>query len=89
MTEIGVEPSTGTIGGSYNNALAKTIIGLYKIEVIDHRGPWRNLQAVLEATLGREDGFNKRWRLETIGDMPPAEIEMPYLQQQTDSAIPV
>jgi putative transposase len=88
LTEIGVEPSTGTVGDSYDNALAETIIGLYKAEVIYHRGPWRNLEAVEYATLEWVDWFNNRRLLEPIGNVPPAELEMKYLQQQGESAIP-
>ena len=88
LTEIGVEPSTGSVGDSYDNALAETIIGLYKTEVIHHRGPWRNLEAVEYATLEWVDWFNNRRLLEPIGNVPPAELEMQYLQQQTESAIP-
>ena len=88
LTEIGVEPSTGSVGDSYDNALAETIIGLYKAEVIHHRGPWRTLEAVEYATLEWVDWFNNRRLLEPIGNMPPAEREMQYLQQQSESAIP-
>ena len=87
LTEIGVEPSTGTVGDSYDNALAETIIGLYKTEVIHHRGPWRNLEDVEYATLEWVDWFNNRRLLEPIGNVPPAEFEMQYLQQQSESAI--
>ena len=88
LTAIGVEPSTGTVGDSYDNALAETIIGLYKAEVIHHRGPWRNLDAVEYATLEWVDWFNNRRLLEPIGNVPPAEREMQYLQQHPESAIP-
>ena len=88
LTEIGVNPSTGTVGDSYDNALAETIIGLYKTEVIYHRGPWRNLEEVEYATLEWVDWFNNRRLLEPIGNVPPAEFEMQYLLQQTESAIP-
>jgi len=88
LTEIGVEPSTGSVGDSYDNALAETIIGLYKTEVIHHRGPWRNLEAVEYATLEWVDWFNNRRLLEPIGNVPPAECEMQYLQQQCESAVP-
>jgi len=89
LTEIGVEPSTGTVGDSYDNALAETIIGLYKTEVIHHRGPWRNLETVEYATLEWVDWFNNRRLLEPIGNVPPAEFEMHYFQQRAESAIPV
>jgi len=88
LTEIGIEPSTGTVGDSYDNALAETIIGLYKTEVIYHRGPWRTLEVVEYATLEWVEWFNNRRLLEPIGNVPPAEFEMQYLQQQSESAIP-
>ena len=89
LTEIGVQPSTGSVGDSYDNALAETIIGLYKSELINRRGPWRNAEAVEYATLEWVDWFNNRRLLEPIGSVPPAEIEMRYLEQQTESAMSV
>jgi putative transposase len=88
LTEIGVEPSTGSVGNAYDNALAETIIGLYKTKVIHHRGPWRTLEAVEYATLEWVDWFNSRRLLEPFGNVPPAEREMQYLLQQSESAIP-
>lgn len=70
------------------NALAETIIGLYKTEVIHHRGPWRNLEAVEYATLEWVDCYNNRRLFEPIGHVPPAELEMQYLQQKSESAMP-
>jgi transposase InsO family protein len=87
LTEAGVEPSVGTTGDSYDNALAETIIGLYKTEVIHHRGPWRNIDAVEYATLEWVDWFNNRRLLEPIGNIPPAEFEMAYYRQHEESAI--
>ncbi len=87
LAEMGVEPSVGSVGDSYDNALAETIIGLYKTEVIHHRGPWRHLEAVEYATLEWVDWFNHRRLLEPIGNVPPAELEMAYLRQQAESAI--
>ena len=78
LAEIGAEPSVGSVGDSYDNALAETIIGLYKTEVIYHRGPWRNLEAVEYATLEWVDWFNHRRLLEPIGNVPPAEFEASY-----------
>ncbi|MDF1526484.1 MAG: integrase core domain-containing protein, partial [bacterium] len=78
----GIEPSVGSIGDSYDNALAETVIGLYKTEVIRRRGPWRNLEAVEFATLEWVDWFNNRRLLEPIGYIPPAEYEMLYYQSQ-------
>ena len=87
LAEVGVEPSVGSVGDSYDNALAETIIGLYKAEVIDHRGPWRNLDAVEYATLEWVDWYNHRRLLTSIGDIPPAEKELAYHRQQRESAI--
>ena len=73
LTEAGVEPSVGSVGDSFDNALAETINGLYKTEVIRRRGPWRTLEAVEFATLEWVDWFNNRRLLEPIGGIPPAE----------------
>ncbi len=78
LTDAGAEPSVGSVGDSYDNALAETIIGLYKTEVIHRRGPWRNFEAVEYATLEWVDWFNNRRLLEPIGNMPPAELEAAY-----------
>ena len=75
LTEAGVEPSVGRVGDSDDNALAETLNGLDKAEVIRRRGPWRNLEAVEFATLEGVDGFNNRRLLEPIGGIPPAEAE--------------
>eukprot|EP01022_Parablepharisma_sp_SALTPOND_P025159 TRINITY_DN5764_c0_g1_i1.p1 TRINITY_DN5764_c0_g1~~TRINITY_DN5764_c0_g1_i1.p1 ORF type:complete len:301 (-),score=65.17 TRINITY_DN5764_c0_g1_i1:690-1592(-) len=80
LAEAGVEPSVGSVGNSYDNALAETVIGLYKTEVIRRRGPWRNLDAVEFATLEWVDWFNNRRLLEPIGNIPPVELEMAYYQ---------
>jgi len=87
LAEAGVEPSVGSIGDSYDNALAETIIGLFKAEVIHHRGPWKSFEAVEYATLEWVDWFNHRRLLEPIGNVPPAELEMAYYRQQEESAI--
>ena len=71
----GIEPSVGSVGDSYDNALAESINGLYKAEVIHRRGPWRSLEAVEFATLEWVDWFNHRRLLEPIGNIPPAEAE--------------
>ncbi|MEN7974121.1 MAG: IS3 family transposase, partial [Verrucomicrobiota bacterium] len=78
LAEADIDASVGTTGDSYDNALAETIIGLYKTEVIHHRGPWRSLDAVEYATLEWVDWFNHRRLLEPIGNVPPAELEMTY-----------
>ncbi len=88
LADFGVEPSVGSVGDSYDNALAETIIGLYKTEVIHHRGPWRSVDAVEYATLEWVDWFNHRRLLEPIGNVPPAELEMQYLRQRRESAMP-
>ena len=75
LAEAGIEPSVGSVGDSYDNALAETINGLYKAEVIHRRGPWRNFDAVEYATLEWVDWFNTRRLLEPIGNVPPAEAE--------------
>ena len=75
LTEAGVEPSVGSVGDSYDNALAETINGLFKAEVIHRRGPWRSVEAVEYATLEWADWFNHRRLLEPIGSIPPAEAE--------------
>ena len=78
LAEAGIEPSVGSVGDSYDNALAETINGLYKAEVIHRRGPCRNFEAVEFATLEWVDWFNHRRLLEPIGNIPPAEAEEQY-----------
>ena len=75
LAEAGIEPSVGSVGDSYDNALAETINGLFKAEVIHRRGPWRSFEAVEYATLEWVDWFNNRRLLEPIGNVPPAEAE--------------
>ena len=81
LAEAGIEPSVGSVGDSYDNALAETINGLYKTEVIHRRGPWRSFEAVEFATLEWVDWFNNRRLLEPIGNLPPAEAEAAYYAQ--------
>jgi putative transposase len=78
LAEAGIEPSVRSVGDSYDNALAETINGLYKAEVIHRRGPWRSFEAVEYATLEWIDWFNHRQLLEPIGNIPPAEAEDQY-----------
>ena len=78
LAEAGIEPSVGSVGDSYDNALAETINGLYKAELIHRRGPWRSFEAVEFATLEWVDWFNHRRLLEPIGNIPPAEAEDRY-----------
>ena len=80
LAEAGIEPSVGSVGDSYDNALAESIIGLYKTELIRQRGPWRNLEDVEFATLTWVDWFNNKRLLEPIGNVPPAELELAYYQ---------
>jgi putative transposase len=75
LADAGIAPSVGSRGDSYDNALAESIIGLFKTEVIRRQGPWKHLEAVEFATLDWVDWFNHRRLLEPIGDMPPAEYE--------------
>jgi transposase InsO family protein len=78
LAEAGIEPSVGSVGDSYDNALAETINGLYKAEVIHRRGPWRSFEAVEYATLEWVDWFNHRRLLEPIGNIPPVEAEAQF-----------
>jgi putative transposase len=78
LAGAGLVPSVGSVGDSYDNALAETINGLYKAEVIHRRGPWRSMEAVEFATLEWVDWFNNRRLLEPIGNIPPAEAEARY-----------
>ncbi len=86
LAEAGLVPSVGSVGDSYDNALAETINGLYKAEVIHRRGPWRSLEAVEYATLEWVDWFNNRRLLEPIGHVPPAEAEAAYYAAQEEPA---
>src|SRR5512134_3667280 len=81
LAEAGIAPSVGSRGDSYDNALAESIIGLFKTEVIQRKGPWRHLEAVEFATLTWVDWFNTRRLLEPIGYVPPAECEARYYEQ--------
>lgn len=87
LAEAGVASSVGSRGDSYDNALAETINGLYKTEVIHKRGPWRTVDEVEYATLEWVDWFNNRRLLEPIGNIPPAELEMAYYRQLGESAM--
>jgi putative transposase len=87
LAEAGFNASVGSVGDSYDNALAETINGLYKAEVIHKDGPWRGLDDVERATLTWIDWFNKRRLLQPIGDVPPAEFEMMYHQRNESSNV--
>ena len=78
LAEAGIEPSVGSVGDSYDNALAETINGLYKAELIHRQGPWRTFEDVEYATLEWVDWFNNRRLLDPIGNIPPAEAEAQY-----------
>jgi len=86
LAQAGIERSVGSVGDSYDNALAESIIGLYKTEVIRRKGPWRGIDAVEYATLCWVDWFNNRRLLEPIGYVPPAEFELEYYRNQTSQA---
>lgn len=87
LAEAGIEPSVGSVGDSYDNALAETVNGLFKAEVIHRRGPWRNAETVEFATLEWVDWFNNRGLLEPIGNIPPVEAEARYYEQINDLAM--
>jgi transposase InsO family protein len=85
LAAAGLERSVGSVGDSYDNALAETVNGLYKTEVIRRSGPWRNVDAVEYATLAWVDWFNNRRLLQPLGYVPPAEFEAAYYQQQSQA----
>ena len=87
LAEAAIAPSVGSRGDSYDNALAESVIGLFKTEVIQRKGPWRHLEAVEFATLAWVDWFNTRRLLEPIGYVPPAEYEARYYQQLSEGAL--
>ena len=86
LAEAGIEPSVGSKGDSYDNALAETINGLYKAEVIHRRGPWKTKQAVEVATLEWVAWFNHHRLMEPLGYLPPAEFEAEYHRQRAGQA---
>jgi putative transposase len=88
LAQAGIESSVGSKGDSYDNALAETINGLYKAELIHRRAPWRSLEAVELATLEWVSWFNHHRLLEPIGYIPPAEAEANYYRQLSEQAIP-
>lgn len=87
LAEAGIEPSVGSVGDSYDNALAETINGLYKAEVIHRRGPWRTFEAVEYATLEWVDWFNNKRLLQPIGNIPPVEAEQRYYARLDEPAM--
>ncbi len=86
LAEAGIDASVGSVGDSYDNALAESIIGLYKTEVIRARGPWKNIEEVEYATLEWVDWSNNKRLLEPIGNIPPAELEKAYYEQLESQA---
>ena len=89
LAEAGIEPSVGSTGDSYDNALAETLNGLYKAEVIHRSGPWKTAEAVELATLDWVAWFNHQRLLEPIGYIPPAEAEANYYRQLTEQTLTV
>ena len=87
LAEAGIEPSVGSVGDSYDNALAESVIGLFKTELIRRYGAWRGLEAVEFTTLEWVDWFNNRRLLEPIGNVPPAEAEERYYAQTQGTAL--
>jgi transposase InsO family protein len=87
LAAAGIEASVGSVGDAYDNALAETVNGLYKTEVIRKRGPWRNLEAVEYATLEWVHWFNTTRLFTPIGNIPPAEYEQMYYND--DMSLPV
>ena len=86
LLEAGIEASVGSVGDSYDNAMAETINGLYKTEVIRTKGPWKSIEDVEYATLEWVSWFNHRRLLEPIGNIPPAEFENMYYEQMAGEA---
>ena len=86
LAEAGIEPSVGSTGDSYDNALAETVNGLYKAEMIHRRGPWKTREAVELATLEWVSWFNNHRLLAPIGYIPPAEAEANFWRQQAQAS---
>ena len=78
LADAGIAPSVGSQGDAYDNALAESVIGLFKTEVIQRKGPWRSVEAVEFATLVWVDWLHHQRLLGPIGDIPPAECEAQY-----------
>jgi putative transposase len=86
LAAAGASASVGTVGDAYDNALAGSVIGLFKTELIKPRGPWKNAEQVEIATLEYADWFNHRRLYEKCGDIPPAELEADYYSHSTSLA---
>ena len=89
LAEAGIEPSVGSKGDSYDNALAETINGLYKADLIHRRGPWKTRESVELDTLEWVSWFNNQRLLEPIGYIPPAEAEANYYKQLANQSVTV
>lgn len=87
LADAGIESSVGSVGDSYDNALAESIIGLFKTEMIWPRGPWKSINEVEYATLEWVDWYNNKRLLEPIGNIPPVELEQTYYAQQEGQAM--
>jgi putative transposase len=87
LAEAGLAASVGSVGDSYDNAMAETINGLYKTELIERRGPWRDLQHVEFATLSWVHWFNHQRLLGPIGHIPPVEFETQYYRRHGVDAV--
>jgi transposase InsO family protein len=88
LAEAGIEPSVGSVGDSYDNAMAESVIGLFKAEVIHRLGPWKGLDDVEFATLDWVSWFNNKRLLEPLGYLPPVEYEQAYYhRQETQTAV--
>ena len=87
LVQMGIAPSVGSVGDSYDNALAESIIGLYKTELIARRGPWRHCEAVELATLHWVHWYNHRRLFGPLGHVPPAQFEAHYDHQLRESAM--
>lgn len=86
LAEAGIQPSVGAVGSSYDNALAETIIGLYKTELIYPGKPWKTVEDVELATARWVEWFNNRRLYRHCGDVPPAELESAYYAQRRAAA---
>jgi putative transposase len=84
LADAGIDPSVGAVGDALDNALAESVIGLFKTELIRRRGPWRTVEHVEAATLAWIDWFNRHRLLEVNGDLPPIELEHAHYRQTTD-----
>jgi putative transposase len=86
LAAAGVDASVGTVGDAYDNALAETVIGLFKTELIRRAGPWRNLEHVETETLDWVHWFNTERLMESNGDLPPIELEQAHYRHNSGLA---